>query len=172
MKHAKKKGKRILLRFVGATLCICMSISRQIQFRSQGIWFWGWKNQMMKWCEKNKKDNRNGSGILPRAHWPWLAPLFMLGYKWGANCYLLIRLTKITNLLVCAMGKWQHVANSPSWQRCDDGMTEICRHMECWLGWWGGYFMGSGNAMLMPVCEQWKWINNLKNYLCYPLIHH
>ncbi len=83
-----------------------------------------------------------------------------VGVKMGDKLFPLDQVYKDCHLLVCAMGKWQHVANCPSWQRCDDGMAEICRHMEWWLGWWGGYFMGSGKAMMMPVCAQWKWINN------------
>ena len=114
-------------------------------------------------------------------NWKWnlttcsltlVSSVVRVGDKWGTNCYLLIRFTKITNFRVCAMGKWQHVANSCLWQRCDDGMAEIWRHMEWWLGWWGGHFMGSGDAMLMSMCEQWKWMNNLKIYLCDSLIYH
>ena len=78
-----KENLTLLCRGYCLQLCICMSISRQIQFGSQDIWFKGWQKIIqwneLKWCAKNKKDNRNGSGILPRAHWPWLAPLFMLG---------------------------------------------------------------------------------------------
>ena len=82
----KKEGKEnlaLLCRGYCLQLCICMSISRQIQFGSQDIWFKGWqKNNSIKWIEMmcdDRKDNKNGSGIVPRAHWPWLAPLFMLG---------------------------------------------------------------------------------------------
>ncbi len=53
-----------------------------------------------------------------------------VGVKMRANWYLLIRFTKITNLLVCIIDKCQHVANSPPWQVCDDGMAGICRNME------------------------------------------
>ena len=83
--EAYKKGKEslaLLCRGYCLQLCICMSISRQIQFGSQDFDSKDDKNNSIKWIEmlcKNKKDNRNGSETLPCAHWPWLAPLLVLG---------------------------------------------------------------------------------------------
>ena len=53
----KKEGKdnlALLCRGYCLQLCICMSISRQIQFESQDIWFEGWQkiiqSNELKWC--------------------------------------------------------------------------------------------------------------------------
>ena len=85
MKHTKKKGKRILLCFVGATVCNCVFVWASPDRFSVGAKIFDSKDDKkysIKWISMmydDAKDNRTGNGILPRAHWHWLAPLFMLG---------------------------------------------------------------------------------------------
>ena len=159
MKHTKKKGKRILLHFVGATVCNCAFVWASPDRFSLGAKIFDSKDDKKYFNQMNWNDVwwqerfQNWKWNLTTCSLTLVSNIVCVGDKWGTNCYLLIRFTKITNFLVCAMGKWQHVANSRLWQRCDDGMAEIWRHMEWCLGWWGGHFMGSGDAMLMSMCE-------------------